>query len=196
MGRLARIARERGALLVADEIWTGLGRSGKMFASDAHADVICLGKGLGGGLPVSACVGRRDVMAAWSRAQEVVHTSTFAGAPAACSTAIATLGVIERDGLVERSATVGAAWLEALKRRLAGARSVREVRGAGLMIGIELDGPGAATALMFALLRKGYITSTGGGEREVLVLTPPLTIAEPLLEEFTDVLGHALGAHA
>ncbi len=99
--------------MVADEIWTGLGRSGALLASvaaGARPDLICLGKGLGGGLPLSAVVGRRSVMAAWRRAEEVVETSTFAGAPLACATALATLDVIGREKLVARSAELGAAW--------------------------------------------------------------------------------------
>jgi 4-aminobutyrate aminotransferase-like enzyme len=185
---LARIAHHHGALLVADEIWTGLGRSGRMLYCTADGvvpDLICLGKGLGGGLPLSACLGRRELMSAWSRDEEVVHTATFAGAPLACATAIATLDTIAREKLVERAATLGAEWLTELRRSTTGTGSVRDVRGRGLMVGVDVgDEPGAATRLARRLLKRGYITSTGGGAREVLVLTPPLTIAEGLLEAF------------
>jgi 4-aminobutyrate aminotransferase/(S)-3-amino-2-methylpropionate transaminase len=198
---LAALTRKSGALLVADEIWTGLGRAGAMLRSVADGvvpDVVCLGKGLGGGLPLSACIGSEAVMSAWQRDDEVVHTSTFAGAPLACATAIATLDVISREKLVTRSEDVGARFLAALREALAGAngsgvRGVRAVRGAGMMIGVDLgERPGAATALMQGLLRQGYIVSTGGGAREILVLTPPLTIAEPLLTGFVDKLVLAL----
>ena len=102
LAMLATLARESGALFIADEIWTGLGRSGSMLRSTAEGvlpDVVCLGKGLGGGLPISACIGSGSVMSAWRREPEVVHTSTFAGAPLAAATAIATLDVLSRERL-------------------------------------------------------------------------------------------------
>jgi 4-aminobutyrate aminotransferase/(S)-3-amino-2-methylpropionate transaminase len=185
LAALATVARESGALLVADEIWTGLGRSGSMLRTVAEGvvpDVICLGKGLGGGLPVSACVGSDAVMQAWQRDEEVVHTSTFAGAPLACAAGIATLDVLSREKLVGRSADVGARFLSALRGALAGAAVVKDVRGAGLMIGVDLGPrPGVASQVMRALLEQGYLVSTGGGGREVVVLTPALCIAEAQL---------------
>jgi 4-aminobutyrate aminotransferase/(S)-3-amino-2-methylpropionate transaminase len=184
---LARLAQQAGALIVADEIWTGLGRAGSMLYSSQNGvvpDLVCLGKGLGGGLPISACIGTRAVMQAWSREREVVHTSTFAGAPLACVTALATLDTLSREGLIERSASVG--------REL-----MRAVRGSGLMIGIDLgDRPGEAVRLARALLRRGYLSSTGGGTREVLVLTPPLIISERLLDFFLDELDMLLAGRS
>ncbi|MBX3184507.1 MAG: aminotransferase class III-fold pyridoxal phosphate-dependent enzyme [Polyangiaceae bacterium] len=212
---LAGLTKKSGALLIADEIWTGLGRAGELFSSQAQGvtpDLVCLGKGLGGGLPISACVGRREVMAAWRQATEVVHTATFAGAPLACATAIATLDVLRRERLIERSATLGAelgGWLRAALER---AGLPYEVRGRGMMWGIDLasgeadaeaehigarrGARGRAAQLAQALLERGYITSTGGGERDVLVLTPPLTIAEEQLEAFVAELPRALQAVA
>ena len=191
LAELGRLTSDAGALFVADEIWTGLGRSGALLASvaaGARPDLICLGKGLGGGLPLSAVLGRRSVMAAWRRADEVVETSTFAGAPLACTTALATLDVLGREKLVARSAELGARWLEELRAGLASARGVA-VRGAGLMLGIDFDAhPGAALAVVRSLLERGFIASTGGGQREVVVLTPPLTIAEAQLGAATSAV--------
>jgi 4-aminobutyrate aminotransferase/(S)-3-amino-2-methylpropionate transaminase len=183
---LGALAREHGALLIADEIWTGLGRAGQwLAASSARPDLICLGKGLGGGVPLSAVIGRRDVMAAWQRPSEVVHTSTFAGAPLACSAALATLDVLTREKLPERAERVGNAFRQALTEALAEVPKAR-VRGRGLMLGIELDAkPGTGGEAMRRLLEQGYLTTSGGQARECLVLTPPLTIAEPLLEGAT-----------
>jgi 4-aminobutyrate aminotransferase/(S)-3-amino-2-methylpropionate transaminase len=203
---LGALAREAGALVIADEVWTGLGRAGRWLASpspDFVPDLVCLGKGLGGGLPLSACIGSGAVMAAWRRDEEVVHTSTFAGAPLACATAIATLDALERQRLVERSAEVGARWSAALREALAGRA---EVRGVGLMVGVDVGArPGtavragqsvrrAATANETGqmLLERGYIVSSGGGAREVLVLTPPLNIAEDLLDGFVAALRQCL----
>ena len=185
LARLAELTRAHGALLVADEIWTGLGRAGSLLSSVAEGvvpDLICLGKGLGGGLPVSALIGRGDVMRSWRREAEVVHTATFAGSPLAASAAIATLDVLHKEHLPERAARVGQRFLEELRTALIQAPNVREVRGRGFMVGIDLgDRPGIASQLMQKLLQAGYITSTGGGRREVLVLTPPLNIDETVL---------------
>jgi 4-aminobutyrate aminotransferase/(S)-3-amino-2-methylpropionate transaminase len=143
-------------------------------------DVLCLGKGLGGGLPISACIGKDSVMRAWRRDPEVVQTSTFAGAPLACATAIATLDTLSRDRLCARSVEVGGRFRAALTKALS--RSSARVRGEGLMIGVDLGGgPGSASVAVQRLLEQGYIASTGGGGREVLVLTPPLNSPESLL---------------
>jgi 4-aminobutyrate aminotransferase/(S)-3-amino-2-methylpropionate transaminase len=188
LGELAALAREHGALFVADEIWTGLGRSGAMLRAQADGalpDLVCLGKGLGGGVPISACIGAEAVMRAWRREPEVVHTSTFAGAPVACAAAIATLDVLSRERLVDRSRELGARFLAALTTALAPLPGVIAVRGAGFMIGVDLGPrPGAATRAQARFLEAGYVVSTGGGGREVVVLTPPLTVTEAQLDGF------------
>jgi 4-aminobutyrate aminotransferase/(S)-3-amino-2-methylpropionate transaminase len=156
-------------------------------------DLVCLGKGLGGGLPISALVGRGNVLEAWRRDAEVVHTSTFAGAALACATGLATLDVISREQLPDRAQRLGAQLLSSLKTRLARFPKV-SVRGTGFMIAIDLgDRPGRASELARRMLECGYITSTGGGRREVLVLTPPLTLAESLLDGFSEALERSLG---
>jgi 4-aminobutyrate aminotransferase/(S)-3-amino-2-methylpropionate transaminase len=192
---LGALAREHGALLIADEIWTGLGRSGRLLAAEsARPDLICLGKGLGGGVPLSAVLGRRDVMAAWQKSEEVVHTSTFAGAPLACAAALATRDVLTRERLPERAERVGTAFRGQLSQALAGVPRAR-VRGRGLMLGIELDAkPGTCGEVMRRLLEQGYLTTSGGRARECLVLTPPLTMAEPLLEAAARAIATTLGA--
>jgi len=182
---LGEVTRAAGALLIADEIWTGLGRAGSLLSSVEAGlvpDLICLGKGLGGGLPISALLGRAEVMDCWRREAEVVHTATFAGAPLAASAAIATLEVLTKEKLPERALDLGARYAAELRAALADSAQVREVRGRGLMLGIDLGKrPGVASQLMKGLLGDGYVTSTGGGQREVLVLTPPLNIDEGLL---------------
>jgi 4-aminobutyrate aminotransferase-like enzyme len=193
LSELSTLARASGALLIADEIWTGLGRSGALLhtlATGVVADLVCLGKGLGGALPLSAVVGRGAVMEAWRRDEEVVHTSTYAGAPLACATALATLDVIEREGLAERSRELGERWKRELASALGG---VAPVRGIGLMLGVDLsERPGGASGVVRELLRRGYLATTGGGGREVLVLTPPLVIAEELLEGATRAIAAAV----
>ena len=185
LAELSELGREHGALLIADEVWTGLGRAGSWLSSLTQGvtpDLICLGKGLGGGLPISAVIGSDAVMQSWRQEAEVVHTATFAGAPLAASAAIATLDVLSREKLPERAAVLGDRFASALRSALAGSPRVREVRGRGLMLGLDLgERPGEASRLMKGLLRAGYITSTGGGRREVLVLTPALNIDEGVL---------------
>jgi 4-aminobutyrate aminotransferase / (S)-3-amino-2-methylpropionate transaminase / 5-aminovalerate transaminase len=187
-----------GALLVCDEVWTGLGRGGAWLAStDAGVvpDVVCLGKGLGGGLPVSACIGSDRVMAAWAaHGGATIHTSTHFGAPFACAAALATLDALEEGELPERAAAVGERWMSRLRER-AGDRGLDEVRGRGMMVGVALKGgPGRALAVTRRLLERGWIVLTGGQRGDVLTLTPPLDIDEALLEAFADALRDALAA--
>jgi 4-aminobutyrate aminotransferase/(S)-3-amino-2-methylpropionate transaminase len=197
---LREICDRRSALLVADEIWTGLGRCGAMLRCTDEGvvpDVVCLGKGLGGGMPISACIGRSAVMEAWRtpharnredeggpRTGEAIHTSTHAGSPLACATAIAVLDSIIGTKLQQRAKDDGAALMQALRDALDADAKVREVRGLGMMIGIEVEG-GAARGLGLVrdCLMKGYLVLSGG-DGDVVTLTPPLNIAKPLLDGF------------
>jgi 4-aminobutyrate aminotransferase/(S)-3-amino-2-methylpropionate transaminase len=186
-----------GALLVADEIWTGLGRSGAMLAAleaGIVPDVVCLGKALGGGLPISACLGRGSAMAAWGgHGGSAIHTATHFGSPLACAAAAATLDALAEQKLDLRAYDVGTRWMALLRETCGAGKGVVDVRGRGLMVGIELDG-GAARALLVVrrLLEKGWIVLTGGVQGDVLTLTPPLDIDEALLEAFARALPDAL----
>jgi 4-aminobutyrate aminotransferase/(S)-3-amino-2-methylpropionate transaminase len=197
--RALRVACDRaGALLICDEIWTGLGRSGAWLASvdgGVVPDVLCLGKGLGAGLPISACVGSEASMAAWgAHGGSTIHTATHFGAPLACAAALATLDVLEEQRLPDRAHRVGAGWMDVLRERTS-RLGVTEVRGRGLMVGIALDG-GASRALGVTrrLLERGWIVLTGGTGGDVLTLTPPLDIDETLLIAFADALAETLAA--
>lgn len=187
---------EAGALLVCDEIWTGLGRSGAWLASvraGALPDIVCLGKGLGGGLPMSACVGSERAMAAWGEhGGATLHTATHFGAPLACAAAVATLDTLADERLPERALAVGAQWMHRIRAATAG-RGVADVRGSGLMVGVELEGgAGRALAVTRRLLARGWIVLTGGARGDVLTLTPALDIDEGLLDAFAGALGDAL----
>lgn len=193
---LRQACDEAGALLVCDEIWTGLGRSGAWLASvDAGVvpDVVCLGKGLGGGLPISACVGSERAMQAWGAyGGTTIHTATHFGAPLACAAALASLDALEQERLPERARAVGERWMRRLAERTQG-RGVTQVRGRGLMIGVALEGgAGRALAVTRRLLQRGWIVLTGGPLGDVLTLTPPLDVAEPLLDAFADALAESL----
>jgi 4-aminobutyrate aminotransferase/(S)-3-amino-2-methylpropionate transaminase len=192
LSELAELCRKRGVLLVADEIWTGLGRTGALLRSRADGcepDILCLGKGLGGGLSISACIGSGAVMSGWKHAH-TVHTSTHAGAPLPCATALATLATIEREGLVERAHTVGEEAIRRLGTLLDG-KAV--VRGRGLMIGIELESAAAAQRMMSRLLERGFVVVTGGVDGRALTITPPLTIELDALIAFGQAVADELG---
>ncbi len=197
MTTLCDLAHRHGALVIADEIWTGLGRSGALVRSTAVGatpDILCFGKGLGGGLPISACVGSDEVMSAWARTSEVVHTSTHAGWPLACATAIATLDTLRFKQLVPRARDAGDRFLALLRGELAGAPGFVEARGAGLMIGVELTSGPLATHAARAFLAKGYIVLSGGLRGETLTFTPALTIDEELLAPVPRTLREILEA--
>ncbi|HEY5959359.1 MAG TPA: aminotransferase class III-fold pyridoxal phosphate-dependent enzyme [Polyangiaceae bacterium] len=193
--QLIALAHAAGALLIADEIWTGLGRAGSWLASVAMGikpDLICLGKGLGGGLPMSACIGHRDVMSAWQREPEVVHTATFSGAALAARTALATLELLGRAGFIAEREAEGDTWRTCIASACVGLPGVVDVRGRGFMIGIDLGTSGLAVLAMRRLLERGYIVSTGGGARDVIVLTPPIVIDATQRQPFVDALSDVL----
>jgi len=201
MRSLVELAHRHGALVIADEIWTGLGRCGAMVRSvavGAEPDILCFGKGLGGGAPISACVAPAAIMEAWGRAEEVVHTSTHAGAPLACAMAIGTLDALKFRKLPERALEVGSAMRDKLRRRLEGVAGVEGVRGEGLMIGIALTDSALTAAVLSAWLRKGYIALSGGyasdgaSVRDVITLTPSLTIAQEQLDGAVESLRDSL----
>jgi 4-aminobutyrate aminotransferase/(S)-3-amino-2-methylpropionate transaminase len=198
IGDLRRIADEAGVLLIADEVYTGLGRTGHWLACEAEGvlpDVVALGKALGGGFPISACAGRPEVMRRWGASSgEALHTSTHQGNPVGCAMALAVLELLERERLVERVRTAGAAALERLERDLAGCPSVVEVRGRGFMIGIELDSPASAQRVIEAALRSGWILIGESEDLRVLSLTPALSISDSLLERGLDRIVELCGS--
>jgi len=190
---LRRVATEHGALLILDEIYTGFGRTGRWFACEHTGvipDLICLGKALTGGFPLSACVGRAELMDAWPPSQgEAIHTSTFLGHPVGCAMALAQIAELQRRRLPERSARLGTFLLDGLRllpRDLG--RLLIQVRGIGLMAGIELqtsNGRPAALESITAvkrLLSRGLIVLPEGEHGEVIGFTPPLTLTRADLQ--------------
>lgn len=195
LAELGRRTREGGALMVADEIFTGMGRTGSLFGCDHDGvvpDLICLGKALGGGMPLSACCGPREVMDAWPPSSgEAIHTSTFLGHPLSCAGGLGFLSVLETDGLATRAARLGDHALGYLKAELDGFERVAEVRGRGLMLGVELRqrggaAPGAGAAAR--ALEEGLIVLPAGAAGEVVELTPPATLTRAELERGLQVL--------
>ncbi len=202
---LAQLCRAHGALLIADEIFTGFGRTGSRLACDAEGvvpDLLCVGKAMSGGMPISACIGSAEAMSAWPEsAGEAIHTSTFMGHPICCAAALASIGLIEELGLAARARKEGERWVEGLRQMVAGRSLVREVRGRGMMIGIQLEDPAgrlpghriAATALVEGL-KRGWILLGSGVEGDVLSLSPPLTIERDLLDLAVVAMDEVLAA--
>ncbi|HET7274225.1 MAG TPA: aspartate aminotransferase family protein [Longimicrobiaceae bacterium] len=201
---LRRICDERGLLLILDEIYTGFGRTGRWFACehwDVEPDLMLVGKALTGGLPFAACIGTAEAMAAWPVSTgEAIHTSTFLGNPLACAAALASIGVLEDEQLVERSASLGAELLATLRARLGDHPNVGEIRGLGMMIGIELvedrasrtPAPDLAGRVMVEALRRGVLVLGGGVYGNVLSLSPPFVITEDQLAFAVQVLRDVL----
>ncbi|TVR61777.1 MAG: aminotransferase class III-fold pyridoxal phosphate-dependent enzyme [Gemmatimonadales bacterium] len=200
LAEVARRTRAAGALLVFDEIFSGLGRTGRLFALEHEGvvpDLICVGKGLGGGLPLSACAGPVEVMDAWPESPgEALHTSTFLGHPLACTAGLTFLDVLEEEELTAYAAREGEAFRRALARELPEA-SIREIRGRGFFIGIDLGRPGAGVEVTEEALRRGLIVLPAGPHGEVVELSPPLILSgrqrevalELLVESFRRSVG-------
>ncbi len=194
---LRELCDEHKALLILDEIYTGFGRTGKWFAcehSGVIPDLICLGKALSGGFPISACVGRAEVMdTAWPRSSgEAIHTSTFLGHPVGCAMSLAQISEIKKNKLPERSAALGAECLVEIQQQIQTnpvPKITMACRGMGLMIGLELlEASGKpATALSLRvikeLLQAGYILLPEGEHANIISFTPPLTISATQLRQ-------------
>ena len=194
---LGERSRAGGAILIADEIFTGMGRTGDLLASVGDGvvpDLVCLGKALGGGMPLSACFGPATVMDAWPPSTgEAIHTSTFLGHPLSCAGGLGFLAVIEADDLVRRARRLGEQALDYLVAGLEGCDEVVAVRGRGLMLGIELreraEEPAAAGAdVAGRALERGLIVLPAGEGGDVVELTPPATLTPEELERGLEIL--------
>lgn len=191
---LERACRRQGALFAVDEIFTGFGKTGALFVSAAEKlrpDLLCCGKALGGGLPIAAVAGRREILAAWDRGGEALRTATFLAHPLACAAALATLDVLRDERLPRRAAKLGARFGAGLQKIAAG-RSDLRVRGRGLLWGVELDHGEDAGAAAAAARERGVLLLAGGERGAVLQIAPPLTIHERQLEHVLAVLGDVL----
>lgn len=176
-----RLCSERGALLIADEVQTGLGRTGKMFAVEhwgVEPDILVLAKALGGGvMPIGCFMASASVWQAF-KGRPLLHTSTFGGNPLACAAALATLEVLERDQLAERAIELGArlqAGLQAAGSDYPGL--IRQVRGLGLMLGVELEQEGFGGSVILEMARQRVIAVYTLNQPRVIRFEPPLTVS-------------------
>lgn len=187
---LRRRCDRHGILLVADEIQSGVGRSGRWWAIE-HADVVpdlmTVAKALASGFPLSALIGRPEIMSQWPPG---AHGTTFGGNPVSCAAALATLDVIEDEGLIENAAARGRQLQDGLRRIQAEHPVIGDVRGKGLMVGVEFvrqdGGPHseAAAAVKDHCLQAGLLISRCGPDNQTLRLAPPLIITAGEIDDF------------
>ncbi|HET9113693.1 MAG TPA: aspartate aminotransferase family protein [Burkholderiales bacterium] len=181
---LRRICDANGWLLMLDEVQTGIGRTGAWFAfqhTDILPDVMTLAKGLGSGVPIGACLARGTAADLFKPGN---HGSTFGGNPLACTAGLTTLQIIENDGLIGNAARTGAAIVAGFERALSGLAGVKAIRGAGMMIAIELDRP-CAELVKAALAAHVLINVTA---ESVIRLLPPLIMNESEAAQLVDSL--------
>jgi 4-aminobutyrate aminotransferase-like enzyme len=191
---LERACRRHGALLVVDEIFTGFGKTGALFVSAQEGvvpDLLCCGKALAGGMPLAAVIGRRELLAAWNRGGEALHTATFLAHPLACAAALATLDVLRDERLPARAARLGPLVGRRLQALGAGRADLRW-RGRGLLWGIELADSRAAGRAVRQARDRGLLLLAGGERGAVLQLAPPLTITGRQLDYALAALAEVL----
>ncbi|MDH3311911.1 MAG: acetylornithine/succinylornithine family transaminase [Nitrosopumilus sp.] len=179
-----KLCDEKGILLIFDEIQAGLGRTGRLWACEhwnTVPDILCLAKGIAGGVPMGATLVRPDILASMSKGE---HSSTFGGNPLSCAAGTAALKALTEDGLVENSEKMGKIFREGLEKLKENHNMIREIRGKGLMIGIEMKFE--VKDILMGLMKKGVLMLYSG--RNILRILPPLVISE---EDITKVL-HAL----
>jgi acetylornithine/LysW-gamma-L-lysine aminotransferase len=181
---LREICDDKGVLLIFDEVQTGFGRTGKVFACEHWGvvpDVLCLAKSVAGGLPMGATFAKKEVMASFQRGE---HSSTFSGNPLVCAAASAAIDVLIEEKLPERAATLGRYFMGKLEALGEKYRIVREVRGRGLMIGMEMRFD--VYNIILGCMDRGVLVLDAG--RNVLRFLPPLVIEKEQIDRVVDVL--------
>jgi 4-aminobutyrate aminotransferase len=199
---LAELCADHGILFVADEVQTGFGRTGKMFAVEHHGlrpDVLVLAKGLGSGFPISAIGGSAELMSRWPRGS---HGGTYGGNPIGCAAALATLDVLTADGFLDGVVARGCQLADGLAEACASDPGVAEVRSLGLMVAVEFHRPdtgipdtGRVAAVLGHCLADGHlILMSAGTYSQVVRFMPPLVVSEPEIDEALRVFEKALEA--
>ncbi|GBF77453.1 aspartate aminotransferase family protein [Paenibacillus sp. 598K] len=184
MHRVAKLCEAHGLLLIVDEIQTGLGRTGKLFSYEHYGiepDIFTLAKGLGSGFPVGAMLAKKPLVAAFGPGS---HGSTFGGTPLAMAAVKATIETMLSEGVVDQAADAGQYLLARLREQLTDNPFVREIRGRGLIVGIECDG--AVGDLVAAARERGLLVVTAGPQ--VIRLLPNLRVSRDEIDQAVDIL--------
>jgi predicted acetylornithine/succinylornithine family transaminase len=187
---LRKLCLERGALLVLDEVQTGMGRTGRWFACEhwrVEPDIVTLAKGLAGGVPIGCTGATPEVMDSFKQGD---HGATFGGNPLACSAALAVIRAIKRRKLVRRAERMGRYFMRALRELEEDHPCVEEVRGKGLMLGMELDQEERAEEVLLGALRRGFLINVTAGK--VLRFLPPLVVEEAHIDALVSTLDELL----
>jgi len=196
--KLRELCDREGILLILDEVQSGMGRTGKWFASEHFGilpDIMTMAKGIANGMPLSAVVSTDKIMEGWAPG---THGTTFGGNPVSLSAAAATLQVIEEEGLLENAATVGRYALERLNAMKDRHPSIGDVRGLGLMIGVEFVREGkepdraGVEKIMKTCLDRGLLLIECGEDKNILRLIPPLLIKREEMDKGLDILEEAI----
>jgi 4-aminobutyrate aminotransferase len=197
---LRTVADEFGLLLAFDEVQSGMGRTGDWFAAQRYGvtpDVMAVAKGIASGFPLSAVVARREIMEQWPMG---AHGTTFGGNPVSCAAALATIETVRDQGLLSRSQALEERAMVRLRAMQGRLPRIADVRGLGLMIGVELSTPDAkpdgegCERLMAWCRDHGLIIINCGPDRNVIRFIPPLTIADEELDQALDILEAGLEA--
>ena len=183
-----KLCNEKGILLIFDEIQAGLGRTGRLWACDhwnTVPDILCLAKGIAGGVPMGVTLVRPDILASMNKGE---HSSTFGGNPLSCAAGIASLKALTEDGLIENSEKMGKIFREGLEKLKEKHTMIREIRGKGLMIGIEMKFE--IKDILMGLIKEGILMLYSG--RNILRILPPLVISEDDITKVLHVLDSIL----
>jgi LysW-gamma-L-lysine/LysW-L-ornithine aminotransferase len=179
-----KICNEKGIVLIFDEIQSGLGRTGKMWASqhwNTAPDIMCLAKGIAGGVPMGATLLKPEILACIGKGEQ---SSTFGGNPLSCAAGIAAIEALTEDGLVENASKMGKIFLEGLERLKEKHKIIREIRGKGLMIGVEMKFE--VKDILFDGIANNLLLLYSG--KNILRLLPPLVISEPDINKALETL--------
>ncbi len=182
--KVRKLCDEKGIVLVFDEIQAGLGRTGKMWASqhwETDPDIMCLAKGIAGGVPMGATLVKSEILASISKGE---HSSTFGGNPLSCAAGIASIQALKEDGLIENAAKNGKFFIEGLERLKEKHKIIREVRGKGLMIGVEMKFE--VKDILFDAIANNLLLLYSG--KNILRLLPPLVISETDINKALETL--------
>ena len=199
---VSEICREQGVLMISDEVMTGFGRTGVRWGcqnDDWHPDIIVTAKGLTGGYaPLSMVAAADHVVEPLADAGKGVMFFTYSGHDSACAASLTVLQILEREGLMERAAVQGARLQKGLTDVLDGHPNVNEVRGRGLMLGVELEGLASADVVAEALDRDVWIYPGGSGPavNDGLLFSPPLVVTDEQVDRIVDVTAASIDAAA
>lgn len=189
---IRKLCNKYKVLLILDEIQSGVGRTGKWFAAEhfgVRPDILCLAKGIASGFPLGAIAASKNIMKKWSPG---AHGGTFGGNPVCCAAAIATLNVIQKEKLLQNASRLGNYLKKALQKLQAKHPTIKDVRGIGLMIGVDFKDASVVSKIMNYCLKKGLVLISTGGGGTVIRFVPPLIVKKKEVDQALKIFEKAL----